>query len=219
MFQKFGDYLFYLLNAPLKKDKPRNQFYLFFAVIGRIFDGMKQDIFKFRRQKYISTQDTALLELSGQDRDMFRMRQESVERFRRRLQMKAIIAELAGSEQGILLAIASMGFQAAIEPLWKTDPSRWAEIIIDIMVSEEEGLLLDYDCILTEVMKVKQASTLPHIRFTYKTSVSEKVIAVGGICSCIKVQAYIPDSISATGELQTVSALYMATQLQVRAGG
>ena len=219
MFQKFGDYLFFLLNAPLKKDKPRNQFYLFFKVIGQIFDGMKQDIFKFRRQKYISTQDTALLELSGQDRDMFRMRQESVERFRIRLQMKAIIAELAGSEQGILLAIASLGFQAAIEPLWKTDPSRWAEIIIDIMVSEEEGLLLDYDCILMEVLKVKQASTLPHFRFTYKTRAREKVIAVGGICSYIKVQAYIPDSIRATGELQTVSALYMATQLQVQAGG
>lgn len=218
MFQKFGDYLFYLLNAPLKKDKPRNQFYLFFKVIGRIFDGMKQDIFKFRRQKYISTQDTALLELSGQDRDMFRMRQESVERFRRRLQMKAIIAELAGSEQGILLAIASLGFQAAIEPLWKTDPSRWAEIIIDIMVSEE-GLLLDYDCILAEVLKVKQASTLPHFRFTYKTRAREKVIAVGGICSCIKVQAHISNSIRATGELQTVSALYMAAQLQVQAGG
>ncbi|MDY2651031.1 MAG: hypothetical protein SOV79_00285 [Eisenbergiella porci] len=133
--------------------------------------------------------------------------------------MKAILAELAGSEQGILLAIASLGFQAAIEPLWKSDPARWAEISINITVPEEEELVIDYDSILDAVMKVKQASTLPNFRFTYKTAAREKVLAVGGICSCIKVQAYISDNIKATGELQTVSALYMATQLQVRTGG
>lgn len=219
MFKKFADYLFYLLPAPLKKHKKNNQFYLFFKVIGQVFDDIKQDIFHLRKQRYISTQDKVLLEVTGQDRGMFRMRSETIDRFRTRLQMKALIAELAGSEKGILLAIASLGFQAVIEPLWKSDPARWAEISINITVPEEEELVIDYDSILDAVMKVKQASTLPNFRFTYKTAAREKVLAVGGICSCIKVQAYIPDSIKATEELQTVSALYMATQLQVQAGG
>ena len=218
MFKKFADYLFYLLPAPLKKERQKNQFYLFFKVTGRIFDDMKQDILRLRRQRYISPQDKALLEVTGQDRGMFRMRTESIDRFRNRLQMKAIIAELAGSEKGILLAIASLGLQAAIEPLWKTDPARWAEIFIDIQVPEEEGLI-DYDSILSEVMKVKQASTLPHFRFTYRTTAIEKVIAVGGICSCIKVQAYVPDRIVTRGELQVAATLYMGTQIKIKAGG
>ena len=29
-FKTFGEYMFYLLTAPLKKDKLQNQFYLYF---------------------------------------------------------------------------------------------------------------------------------------------------------------------------------------------
>ena len=79
--------------------------------------------------------------------------------------------------------------------------------------------MIDYDSILSEVMKVKQASTLPHFRFTYRTTAIEKVIAVGGICSCIKVQAYVPDRIATRGELQVAATLYMGTQIKIKAGG
>ena len=41
-FDTFGAYMFDLLFAPLKRGKrAANQFFIFFKVIGRIFDGMK----------------------------------------------------------------------------------------------------------------------------------------------------------------------------------
>ena len=41
-FDTFGEYMFDLLFAPLKRGKrAANQFFIFFKVIGRIFDGMK----------------------------------------------------------------------------------------------------------------------------------------------------------------------------------
>ena len=41
IFKTFGEYMFYLLTAPLKKDKPQNQFYLYFKVTGTVFDDIK----------------------------------------------------------------------------------------------------------------------------------------------------------------------------------
>ena len=46
-FDTFGEYMFDLLFAPLKRGKrAANQFFIFFKVIGRIFDGMKKDAFR-----------------------------------------------------------------------------------------------------------------------------------------------------------------------------
>ena len=50
-FGTFGEYMFDLLFAPLKRGKrAANQFYIFFKVVGRIFDGMKKDVFRVRSE-------------------------------------------------------------------------------------------------------------------------------------------------------------------------
>ena len=172
IFKTFGEYMFYLLTAPLKKDKPQNQFYLYFKVTGTVFDDIKQDIFKLRRQRISSTAEPVMLDIIGQDRKMTRLQGEPVEAWRKRLQMKAIIAELAGSEKGILLALESVGYNYAyIDPLWKVDPERWAEINVVFQKDIDEEEYIDFQSIKQAVMETKQASTFPHFIFQFWTGI------------------------------------------------
>lgn len=216
MFDKFGDYMFYLLNAPLKKMKDKkNQLKIFFSVIGEIFDGMMQDILKFRRQKIISTAEPIMLEVIGRDRDMFRMQDETIEQYRHRLQMKAIIAELGGTNRGLLLAIEILGYpECKVEPLYLTDRSRWAEIYIDIFVTHE----INYAAILYEVLKVKPARTLPYFRFRYPVQADKvRSVAAGGIGNTIKVKTRAISKISSAAKDKNTSVLYLNQNITVKA--
>lgn len=216
MFDKFGDYMFFLLNAPLKKLKNgKNQLKIFFSVAGENFDAMLEDIMKFRRQKMISKAEPVMLELTGRDRDMFRMQDETVEMYRRRLQMKAVIAELGGTNTGLLLAMDALGYpECTVEPLYKTDRSRWAEIYIDILVTHD----INYAAILYEVLKIKPARTLPYFRFFYQIQ-AEKVrsVAAAGIGNVIKIKARTAKRIGASPEDKNVSALFLNQNIRVRA--
>lgn len=216
MFKKFGDYMFYLLNAPLKKRKAgKNQFRIFFSVVGEIFDEMLEDIWKYRRQKMISLAEPLILEIIGQDRDMYRLQGETIEQFRYRLQMKAIIAEMAGTRTGLLLALELIGYPGCdIIPLYETDRSRWAEIYIDVPVLHD----VNYNAILAEVLKVKTARTLPFFRFRYTVKAENKVVAVGGLGSYLKIKAYIAKSITGNADDKAVAAGMMHTTLYVKGG-
>lgn len=217
MFEKFGDYMFFLLNAPLKKLKNgRNQMKLFFAVTGKLFDGMMDDIFRFRRQKMISTAEPTMLEVIGQDRDMYQIQGEGERQYRHRLQMKAVIAEMAGTQEGLKLALELLGYpECSIEPLYKTNRSRWAEIYIDVPVRHD----INYDAILNETLKVKPARTLPHLRFHYTIRADDKVVAIGAIGSCLMVKAYICKSLSARAIDSVLAAGSMHTTLHVKSQG
>lgn len=166
---KFRDYMFYLLPAVLKKNKSLNQFYIFCAVTGQLFDDLKIKMFRLREESMLDTCSDSMLEIAGQDRGMIRMKGESIDNFRKRLKMKAQIAAMAGTKQGILYALKSMGYDnCVITPLYESDPSRWAEINIDFYVeSVDDPNEIDFKCIVDSVMNTKKASTLPHYIFHY----------------------------------------------------
>ena len=123
-FDTFGAYMFDLLFAPLKRGKrAANQFFIFFKVIGRIFDGMKKDAFRLRDELNVATASPAMLPVHGQDRDMPRLEGESIENYRTRLSMKGIISEWGGTKIGILYVLTSLGYeQSTIEPFSYQDP-------------------------------------------------------------------------------------------------
>ncbi|MEF2965678.1 hypothetical protein V3851_07535 [Paenibacillus sp. M1] len=162
MFEKFVDYMFYLLFAPLKKViKKNNQFYIFLKVIGKLFDQTKQDLFRVREESMIISASELMLGEHGRERDMPRLKGEEVESYRMRLMMKNVIAEQAGTREGILLALRSMGYdQSFIEPYYLLDPERWAEFIIYLGSQSPSGIN-DISVIDKEVMKVKPARSLP----------------------------------------------------------
>ena len=111
-FGTFGEYMFDLLFAPLKRGKrAANQFYIFFKVVGRIFDGMKKDVFRVRSEANVASASPVMLPVHGQDRDMPRLEGEDVESYRTRLSMKGVISEWSGTKTGILYALAALGYE------------------------------------------------------------------------------------------------------------
>ena len=162
MFEKFQDYMYYLLYGPLKKiAKAKNQFYILFKVFGKIFDQTKQDIFRVREESMIISASDRMLEEHGRDRNMKRLKGEDIENYRTRLSMKNIIAEKAGTNEGILLALKALGYeQSRIEPFYIHDPDRWAEFTIYLSSKQQSGVN-DITIIDAEVMKVKPASGKP----------------------------------------------------------
>ena len=167
----FGEYMFYLLTTPLKKNKNTNQFRIFFRVIGKLFDDTKKDIFRLRKECCITTASKAMLQVHGEERDMVRLKGEETEYFRRRLLMKAVVAEMAGTEAGILYALQSLGYRnCCITPVWKEDPARWAEFYLHLNIDLDTEPRLDLKVIQEEVRKVKEASAKPNYMLHYKMS-------------------------------------------------
>lgn len=161
-FDTFGEYMFDLLFGPLKKGKQSaNQFFIFCKVAGRSFDELKQVIFRVRDESNIVTASPVMLPVHGQDREMPRLEGEDIEAYRTRLSMKGIIAEEAGTKQGILRALTALGYgQSYIEPFSIQDPDRWAEFIIYLKGSQQSGVN-NISVIDAQVRKVKEASSKP----------------------------------------------------------
>lgn len=173
MFDKFQDYMYYLLYGPLKRvTKLKNQFYLLFKVMGKVFDQTKQDIFRVREESMIISASERLLDEHGRDRGMQKLKGESVESFRTRLSMKNIIAEKAGTNEGILIALKSLGYKHVnIAPTYKymNDSERWAEF--HVLIPEDDiDLNKQFDNTKIIVKSVKPASALPNYAFTLPSS-------------------------------------------------
>ena len=139
-FDTFGDYMFDLLFAPLKKGRRAvNQFAIFFRVIGREFDDLKTAILRVRDEANVASASEVMLPVHGQDRDMPRLEGEDAEAYRTRLSMKGIISRWSGTRQGILYVLAALGYeQSHIEPVYEQDPEHWAEFIIFLKGSKQD---------------------------------------------------------------------------------
>lgn len=182
MFEKFQDYMYYLLFGPLKKAaKAKNQFYILFKVIGKLFDQTKQDIFRVREESMVISASSRMLEEHGRDRRMKRLKGESVENYRTRLSMKNIIAEQAGTEPGMRLALKALGYeQSRIEPFYIHDPERWAEFLVYLASKQQSGVN-DIAVIDQEVMKVKPASGKPNYGIEEYTQVEVRSAFKAGL--------------------------------------
>lgn len=159
-FDTFGEYMFDLLFAPLKKGKRSvNQFFIFFKVVGRIFDGMKEDVFRVRDEANVASASAIMLPVHGQDRDMPRLVGEEIESYRTRLSMKGIISEWGGTCQGVLYALIALGYEHSyIEPVSVNDPEKWAEFIV-YLGHGNNSAIKELVTIFNEIQKVKQGSS------------------------------------------------------------
>ena len=122
-FDTFGEYMFDLLFGPLKRGRRAvNQFSIFFRVMGREFDDLKQLIFRVRSEANVASASEAMLPVHGQDRDMPRLDGETCEGYRPRLSMKGIISTWAGTTKGIQYVLAAFGYeQGRVEPFFSHD--------------------------------------------------------------------------------------------------
>lgn len=159
MFESFREYMYTLLYGPLKKVKQStNQWYLFFKVIGDLFDKDQIAIITARNQTFIIACEEILLNEYGKERDMPRLPGETTENYRGRLMLKNEIAEQAGTNIGIQNALIAAGFfNTHIEPFYLYDPERWAEFIV-YLGENTVGVANDILSIDREVAKIKPAS-------------------------------------------------------------
>lgn len=191
-YDRFGEYMFDLLFAPLKKGKRAfNQFFIFFKVIGRVFDGLKEDALRVRDETNIATASPVMLPVHGQDRNMPRLAGESVEGYRTRLAMKGIIAEKGGLKEGIRYVLTALGYeQSIIEPLAFHAPARWAEFTVRLGVGKEDSVKNFY-AIVAEIQRVKEASS----RLACLVSSVKPLngsIHLGGVMASV-VRIYVPE--------------------------
>ncbi len=166
MYNTFAEYMYYLLTSPYKKvKKSANQFYALCLVIGKVFDDLKSSINSSRESTIIISANESFLDEHGKDRNMPRLADEEVETYRTRLSMKAIIAESAGTKQGIQIALNSLGFiNADIFAVRLYDPLRWAEFYVFIE-ADEIDLIRNFAIVKTVVRDVKPARSLPNYWF------------------------------------------------------
>lgn len=141
-FETFGEYMFDLLFAPLKKGrKTVNQLRIFFKVMGREFDDLKAAIFRVRSEANVASCSEVMLPVHGQDRDMPRLEGEDAEAYRTRLSMKGIISQWSGTRCGVLYALTALGYdRSRIELFADQDAERWAEFIIFLNSSKPSGV-------------------------------------------------------------------------------
>lgn len=182
-FNHFGDYMFDLLFAPLKKGKQTiNQFYIFFKVIGQEFDDIKEAFFQVRDEANVISASPVMLPVYGQDRDMPRLPEEDTESYRTRLSMKALIARKAGTREGILLGLAALGYRNCdIEPLVYKDPARWAEFLVRIKSSLDDSMPVS-SMIKKVVQELKPGSAKDNYEFDFYTTQEVKIVYSNQIC-------------------------------------
>lgn len=157
-FEKFGDYMFDLLFAPLKRGKKAvNQLYIFCKVVGRMFDQSKEELLRARDESFVISCSDVMLPVHGQDRGMVRLKGETMDGYRTRLAMKGIIAEKAGTNEGIRYLAKAFGYDH-VEIEKSPDVERWAEATVRFIGGKV--VLDDGDLLLQELDKIKPARTV-----------------------------------------------------------
>lgn len=167
MFDKFKDYMFFLLHAPLKILQEKSEIYKLFSIIGNEFDEIKNNILEVEKQSNIFSAEDSYLDLLANDRNIIRFQNETDEDLRRRIMLKPDIMKMAGTKKGIILALKSLNFEANVEPCYLIDKNRWAEFTVIINDNLLKKSNYNFKIIKETVMEVKQASSKPNWAFRY----------------------------------------------------
>lgn len=163
----FSDYFYLLLPSALKKvGEKSNRFWTLCKVLGRQFDECKAAILSVREHSMLLSCAPDILPVSGHEREMPRLKSEEVDPYRRRLVLKRIVAEQAGTNPGIVSAVRSLGHDTVwIEPIYMADPERWAEA--NVWIDSGALVLEGREAIRQTLNDIKPASALLHLSHEY----------------------------------------------------
>lgn len=161
MFDKFGDYMYSLLTAPMRQvRRAANQYHIFFRVVGKRFDHLKQLLFGVRESSMVVSAPDAMLAVHGDERGLTRLKGETLENFRNRLELHGQVARTAGTNEGIRFLAQSFGYSTVeIKPM--EDPEKWSEATV--LFIGGNVVLDDQALLLQELGNIKRARTLLHL--------------------------------------------------------
>lgn len=204
IFDKFADYMYYLLTSPFKRvKKEHNQWYILMKVLGRRFDDAMESIYKALEQTAVSTCDPLMLQPHATDRGMMRYVGESAENFRARIANHPEILRLGGTDAGVLLAVRTLGYDN-VQKKKATEmgePDRWAEFYIIIEMQMDEQHPIDFGILKKQVRKVKQVGAKDNYLFIYRTlnmPFEQRV----GILTDFRMRTYYSDGLRLDGRWQ-----------------
>lgn len=199
MFDKFCDYMYYLLISPFKRvKKALNQWYILFRVLGKRFDDAMESLYKAREQTMLATCDPEMLPVHAEDRKMAQYPGEDDENFRARIANYPEVLRLGGSDPGVLLAVRTLGYSDPemvkanvfkgrvyyqTDGTWNLDgsrsleagvlPDRWAEFYIVIKMSVDDSHPISTAILKKEVRKTKQVGAKDNYSFQYSLSIMQ----------------------------------------------
>lgn len=210
--ENFIEYMWYLFTTPLKKVKKNlNAWYTWCRVIGKRFDRAKEDLFRARREGMIATCSTEMLSVHASDRGLKRYEGEELESFRKRIAMYAQVCESGGTDEGVLLAIRTLGYhdpQIFPAKSYYNDEQRWAEFVVVIDLSQSENNI-DFQVLKEMVGKWKEVAAKDNYHFFYR--ISEQTIEPD--CDFrISVVSEIEDT--TTCEIRSVSRTEVTSELE-----
>ncbi len=200
MFEKFRDYMYYLLTAPFKRvSKHLNQWFILFSVLGEYFDDALDGINNAYDQTMLATCDPVMLPIHAMDRKLTKYPGEDDENFRKRIANYPEVCKLGGSVPGILLAVRSLGFENpelipanvmtgrvffTTDGSWNTDGSRlleageiedrWAEFYIVIKMSVDEQLPIATAILKQHVRRWKYTTSKDNYSFQWYLAVYQE---------------------------------------------
>lgn len=178
MFEKYRDYMYYLLTSPFKRvRKEVNQWYILFKVLGKYFDDAMNSLYDARKQTMVATCEPIMLPVHADDRHIQQYPVEDDENFRVRIANYQEVLKLGGSDAGIMLAVRTLGFDniniVKAKDL-KNDDKRWAEFYIIINLNPDAALPIDYNILKSNVRKIKQVGALDNYLFLNNVNVQTK---------------------------------------------
>lgn len=169
MFDKFCDYMYYLLTSPFKKvKKSLNQWYILFKVLGGRFDDAMEGLYRAGEQTMVATCDPDMLPVHARDRGMKRYDGEETENFRSRIAMYREVCRLGGTRQGVMTAVRAIGYgDAAIKTAreYKGDDERWAEFYVLIRLAAGQEFPIPFHVLKKEVRTWKDVGAKDNYQF------------------------------------------------------
>jgi len=163
MFDRFRDYLYYLLPSPfMRLKKTKNQWYIFFKVIGDEYDNVQAELERALDQTSVVTCNVEMLQYYAQDRGMHRYQDEDDETFSSRIAMQDEVEAFGGTKAGIILAAKTLGYND-VEHLWYPDigyPDKWAQFLLRVGVRDDTEHPANISMLIREVRKVKDSTSL-----------------------------------------------------------
>ncbi len=175
--ESFIEYMWYLLTAPFKKvKKSLNKWYVLCKVWGKRFDIAKEAILRARDEGLVATCSHEMLPLHAADRGLTRYSGEQAENFRTRIAMYEEVCKLGGLNEGILLAVRTLGYtnpQIERAATFRKAPDRWAEFYIIIVMDVDEEHPISFDILKKTVRRWKEVEAKDNYYMEYKTSLRE----------------------------------------------
>ena len=179
MFERFRDYIYYLLPSFLKRvRKSVNQWWIFTKVVGDWFDECLDDMERARDETTIATCSDTMLRYHGEDRGLVQYSGESYDTFRGRIAMYDEVMRMGGTSEGIILAVNALGYED-VEHVWAPeltgDYDRWAEFYILIHEDIANPVPTALENVIREVRFWKEPEALDNYRRDFLAQIETRI--------------------------------------------